>query len=131
MRFEMDAAYWSRQFPEEIMRELAERGREAFAPDGMPIEDYTPIAVAKLFQADGAGICLLAYIPPRFPDLVRVLTGSRQGVLGIRPEFHDVSIDDLKAIRGRLGLPLERDLYFVGGRPCAEYVDEAWTQITA
>ena len=36
-----------------------------------------------------------------------------------------VSIRELAAVRGRLGLGIERDLYFRATKPISTYIDEA------
>ncbi|TIW22757.1 MAG: DUF2958 domain-containing protein, partial [Mesorhizobium sp.] len=41
------------------------------------------------------------------------------------PEIGNVSLSELSALRGQLGLPVERDLYFSADKPLSEYADEA------
>jgi hypothetical protein len=40
-------------------------------------------------------------------------------------EFGYVSVTELASVRGPLGLPVERDLHFVGDKPLSAYADEA------
>jgi Protein of unknown function (DUF2958) len=41
------------------------------------------------------------------------------------PEFGTVSLTELAAIRGRLGLRVERDLYFKARGPISAYIEAA------
>ena len=45
-------------------------------------------------------------------------------VLG-HPEFGSVSLSELEAVRGKLNLPVERDLYFTATKTLSAYADEA------
>jgi len=41
------------------------------------------------------------------------------------PELGYVSINELRTVRGKLGLPIERDLHFEADKPISAYADEA------
>jgi hypothetical protein len=41
------------------------------------------------------------------------------------PEFGTVSLSELASVRGRLGLGIERDLWFKAEKPISAYIDEA------
>jgi hypothetical protein len=41
------------------------------------------------------------------------------------PEIGSVSLSELASIRGRLNLPVERDLYFTATKTLSAYADEA------
>ena len=41
------------------------------------------------------------------------------------PELGSVSMSELKALRGKLGLPVERDLHFAAKARISVYADEA------
>ena len=41
------------------------------------------------------------------------------------PELGSVRISEIASVRGRLGLPVERDLHFTGDKPLSAYADEA------
>ncbi|WP_430515913.1 DUF2958 domain-containing protein [Mesorhizobium loti] len=41
------------------------------------------------------------------------------------PELGSVSLAELATVRGRLGLPVERDLHFRAAKPISEYATEA------
>jgi Protein of unknown function (DUF2958) len=42
------------------------------------------------------------------------------------PELGYVSLVELESVKGRLGLGIERDLYFVGRFPLSVYAEAAW-----
>ena len=44
------------------------------------------------------------------------------------PELGYVSLAELSSVRGRLGLPVERDLHFVADKPLSAYAEEARKQ---
>jgi hypothetical protein len=44
------------------------------------------------------------------------------------PELGYVSLAELSAVRGQLGLPIERDLQFVANKKISAYADEARSQ---
>jgi len=41
------------------------------------------------------------------------------------PELGYVSLLELRTVRGKLGLPIERDLHFEADKPISAYADEA------
>ncbi len=41
------------------------------------------------------------------------------------PELGYVSLTELRTVRGKLGLPVERDLHFEADKPISAYADEA------
>lgn len=41
------------------------------------------------------------------------------------PELGSVSLSEINAVRGKMGLPIERDLYFAAEKPLSAYADEA------
>jgi hypothetical protein len=43
-------------------------------------------------------------------------------------EFGSASLAKLPAVRGKLGLPIERDLHFAADRPISAYADDARAQ---
>jgi hypothetical protein len=111
-----EAEYWKRQFPAAALEQLAKNGLECTDKTGFPFEDSDPIPVMKLFMADGPGEWLLGHTYPNDPDLVYCLAN-----LGYGAELGDVRISDLKAIRGAMGLPLERDICFEGEKFISKY----------
>jgi len=100
---------------------LLANGRRQAAVKGTSDEcDFWP--VVKLFLPDGAATWLLTEIEPDDPDVAWGLCDLGMGF----PEFGAVSLPELAALRGRLGLPVERDRHFVAHGPISRYVDAAF-----
>lgn len=81
--------------------------------------DHHP--VVKLFTPDANATWLISEVDPDDPDRLFGLCDLGLG----SPEFGYVSLSELQAVRGRLGLPIERDLHFVADKPLFIYADEA------
>ena len=100
--------------------QLLDNGRRQAAVRGTPAEiDFFP--VVKLFDPCGAGTWLLTEIDP---DDETVAWGLCDLGMGF-PEFGTVSLNELAAVRGRLGLGIERDLYFKARGPISTYIEAA------
>lgn len=84
-------------------------------------EDIDPVPVLKLFTPDGAATWLLTELDPEDPDIAFGLCDLGIGY----PELGSVSLSEITAVRGKLGLPIERDLYFEADKPLSAYADEA------
>jgi len=82
-------------------------------------KDHEP--VVKLFTPDGNATWLLTESDP---DDSNRLFGLCDLGLGT-PELGYVSLAELTALRGMLGLPIERDLHFVADKPLSAYAEEA------
>jgi hypothetical protein len=80
--------------------------------------DFEP--VVKLFTADGNATWLLTELNPNI-DLAFGLCDLGLG----EPELGYVSLRELSAARGPLGLPLECDLHFAPTKTIAAYADLA------
>lgn len=102
------------------------RIREALAEDGPAEADFLP--VVKLFTPDAQCTWLLTELDPEEPDIAFGLCDLGFGC----PELGSVRISELESVRGRLGLPVERDLHFVARHTIAVYARAAWnaTHIT-
>lgn len=83
--------------------------------------DHDPFPVVKLFTPDAGATWLLSELDPDDPDIAFGLCDLGIGC----PELGAVSISELETIRGRLGLPIERDLSFEADRPLSAYADLA------
>jgi len=81
--------------------------------------DHRP--VVKLFTPDAACTWLLTEIDPDAPDIAFGLCDLGMGF----PEIGSVSLSEIDGIRGRLGLPVERDLGFEGRCPLSVYARAA------
>lgn len=84
-------------------------------------EHYDPIPVVKLFTPDGACTWLLTDLSPDDEDCAYGLCDLGFGF----PEFGPVLLSDLRAVRGKLGLPVERDRYVTLDKPLSHYMTEA------
>ena len=82
---------------------LLNNGRQSLEERG-----FDPAPVVKLFTPDAGATWLLTQIDPDAPDHAYGLCDLGLGC----PETGWVSLAELVALRGPLGLPVERDLYF-------------------
>jgi hypothetical protein len=95
------------------------RVRQQLELDGEPDLDFLP--VVKLFTPDAGCTWLLTEIDPEDPDIAFGLCDLGMGC----PELGSVSLSELESVRGRLGLPIERDLHFAPTKTLTAYADEA------
>jgi hypothetical protein len=80
-----------------------------------------PFPVLKLFTPDANATWLVTECDPDEPDRLFGLAD-----LGLNfPELGWFSLSEIKEIRGRLGLPVERDAAFVANKPLSAYAEEA------
>lgn len=84
-------------------------------------EALDPRPVVKLFTPDADATWLLTELDPDHPDLAFGLCDLGLG----EPELGTVSLSELAAVRGRLGLPIERDAHFRPDKPLSAYTREA------
>jgi len=89
--------------------------------DGLETIDHPP--VVKLFTPDAACTWLLSELDPEENDIAFGLCDLGFGC----PEIGSVRLSEIASVRGRLGLPVERDRHFTGDRPLSAYADEART----
>lgn len=87
--------------------------------DGEDTIDHPP--VVKLFTPDAACTWLLSELDPEDPDICFGLCDLGFGT----PEMGSVRLSEIASVRGRLGLPVERDLHFTGDKPLSAYADDA------
>ncbi|MDV4146626.1 DUF2958 domain-containing protein [Shimia sp. FJ5] len=107
--------------PQSILDQLAANGRanQERIETGEYTIDFKP--VVKLFTPDGGATWLLSETDPEDPDIAFGLCDLGLGY----PELGSVRLSVLKAHRGRLGLPIERDLHFNADAPLGTYADRA------
>ena len=97
-------------------QQLLENGRQQQALMGTDEErDFMP--VVKLFTPDANATWLLTEIDPDEPDLAFGLCDLGLGF----PELGSVSLTELSRVRGRLGLPIERDRGFKADKTLSAY----------
>lgn len=85
------------------------------------IEEHDHFPVVKLFTPDAGCTWLLSEIRADDPDIAFGLCDLGMGC----PELGYVSLSELQNVRGRLGLPIERDLSFKADRRLTAYAAEA------
>lgn len=83
--------------------------------------DFDPHPVVKLFTPDADCTSLLTELDPDEPDRAFGLCDLGLGF----PELGYVSLRELAAVRGKLGLPIERDRYFLPDRTIGAYTESA------
>jgi len=107
-------------FTKSIYSKLVANGQKQEVVRGTPDEiDFYP--VVKLFTADANATWLLTEIDPENHDIAFGLCD-----LGMQcPEMGSVYIPELEALRGQLGLPVERDLSFTADKTLSQYAAEA------
>lgn len=98
--------------PEELRPQLLANGRD-------PEHDHFP--VVKLFNPCGAATWLISAIEPDDPDILFGLCDLGMGF----PELGSVRLSELESVRGRLGLGIERDLFFEAKYPLLVYAEAA------
>lgn len=81
--------------------------------------DHMP--VVKLFDPCGAATWLLTELDPEDEDTLFGLCDLGMGF----PELGTVSLAELQSVKGRLGLGIERDLFFQGRYPISVYAEAA------
>ncbi len=77
--------------------------------------------VVKLFTPDAACTWLLSELDPQNEDVAFGLCDLGMG----QPELGYVCLSELAQLRGKLGLPVERDQYFRPDRTLSGYAEEA------
>jgi hypothetical protein len=98
--------------PDELRPQLLANGRD-------PDHDHFP--VVKLFNPCGAATWLISAIEPDDTDILFGLCDLGMGF----PELGSVRLSELESVRGRLGLGIERDLYFEAKYPLLVYAEAA------
>ena len=101
-----------------LTKEAAARLPPLGAQDGL---GYDAEAFLKLFTPDSSWTWYCVEFDPE----QRLFFGL---VLGMEQELGEFSLDELEAVRGPLGLPIERDLHFEPTplRDCDYVVVPAW-----
>jgi hypothetical protein len=84
-------------------------------------ENFDPAPVVKLFTPDAGATWLLTEIDPDDHDHAFGLCDLGLGF----PELGWVSLAEILTVRGRLGLPVERDVHFEAQKRLSVYAREA------
>ncbi len=102
--------------------QLLDNGRRQEAVRGTPEEiDFVP--AVKLFTPDANCTWLLTELDPENPDIAFGLCDLGLGF----PELGSVQLSEITALRGPMGLPVERDLYFIAKDALSQYAHAART----
>ena len=96
--------------------QLLENGRKSRETD-----DFDPAPVLKLFTPDANATWLLTELDPEDADRAFGLCDLGLG----SPELGYVSLAELAALRGPMGLSVERDQHFDADGPLSGYAGEA------
>ena len=93
--------------------------RDQLAEAGEAEADFLP--VVKLFTPDAQCTWLLSELDPEDTDIAFGLCD-----LGMEcPELGSVRISEMESVRGKLGLPVERDRHYAPTKTITAYADEA------
>ncbi|TGT44415.1 DUF2958 domain-containing protein [Mesorhizobium sp. M8A.F.Ca.ET.165.01.1.1] len=102
---------------QDLRNKLLANGRQQLPLRGTDGEiDFVP--VVKLFTPDAGATWLLTEIDPEDSDIAFGLCDLGLGC----PEVGSVSLSELASVRGRLGLPVERDRHFKPNKALSDYV---------
>ena len=101
---------------DEQRAQLLANGRQSLEQD-----NFDPAPVVKLFTPDAGATWLLTEIDPDDHDHAFGLCDLGLGY----PELGWVSLAEIATVRGRLGLPIERDLHFAVQKRLSAYAREA------
>ena len=102
--------------PEAAFNELLANGHRTAGGD-----TFDPAPVIKLFTPDAGATWLLSEIDPDDEDLAFGLCDLGMGL----PEIGWVRLSELAALRGPMGLPIERDEWFVADAELSVYAASA------
>lgn len=84
-------------------------------------EDIDPKPIVRLFTPDAGATWLITEADPADPDHLFGLCDLGLG----EPELGYVSLAEIQSVRGKLGLAVERDLYFKADYPLSLYAKRA------
>lgn len=90
------------------MKFLTKELEERFARIGSQENEPDPIVVAKFFNPTGAG----TWYATEYDPATRIFFGYVSIFGDWNDEWGYFSLDELQSYKGRLGLGIERDLYF-------------------
>jgi hypothetical protein len=102
--------------PDQLRAQLLANGVRSAAG-----EQTDPYPVVKLFTPDAGATWLLTELDPEDPDLAFGLCDLGLGC----PELGYVRLSEIETVRGKLGLPVERDLFFQADKPLSRLASEA------
>ncbi|HEV2549412.1 MAG TPA: DUF2958 domain-containing protein [Stellaceae bacterium] len=95
--------------------------REKLLANGAAEHETDHVPVVKFFDPSGAATWLITEMMPAEPDILFGLCDLGMG----SPELGYVSLAELQSVKGRLGLGIERDLYFAPRYPLSVFAEAA------
>lgn len=95
------------------------RVRQQFEERGDADLDFLPMV--KLFTPDAQCTWLLSELDPDDPDLAFGLCDLGLGC----PELGYVRLSEIESVRGRFGVPVERDRHFTPSKTITAYAEDA------
>jgi hypothetical protein len=95
--------------------------RQRLLANGAAAVEIDHLPVVKFFDPTGAATWLITAMMPDAPDILFGLCDLGMGC----PERGTVSLAALESVQGRLGLGIERDLYFTARFPLSVYARAA------
>jgi hypothetical protein len=101
--------------PQHLFERLRANGQASLEAE----RDHTP--AVKFFDPAGAATWLISELNPGEPDILFGLCDLGQGF----PELGYVRFSELAETKNRLGINLERDLFFIGTYPLSVYAEAA------
>ena len=104
-----------------LTKPLQEQLIANFRANQQNVEGIDPYPVVKLFTPDAGATWLLT----EFDPCEELFFGLCDLGLGF-PELGYITLAELKACRGALGLPVERDRFFKARKPLSAYADAAF-----
>lgn len=105
-----------------IREQLLRNGQTRRTLDEQGEDDPDFLPVVKLFTPDANCTWLLSELDPEDPDIAFGLCD-----LGMQcPELGYVRISELESVRGKFGLPVERDRFFEPKHTLSVYARAAW-----
>lgn len=105
-----------------IRDQLLRNGQLRLTADEQGESDPDFLPVVKFFTPDAGCTWLLTELDPEEPDIAFGLCDLGLGC----PELGSVRISELESVRGRLGLPVERDRHFRPTQTISVYARAAW-----
>ncbi|MFB1024553.1 MAG: DUF2958 domain-containing protein [Octadecabacter sp.] len=104
------------------LKQLLENGQAAAAVrTGQQEEDLTRRPVVKWFTPFSAATWLISEVDPEDHDIAFGLADLGVGC----PELGSIYIPEVMALKGPMGLRVERDLYFQPDRSLVDYASQA------
>lgn len=100
---------------------MADDISERLLANGAAERETDHVPIVKYFDPSGAATWLITEMMPDEPDILFGLCDLGMG----HPELGYVSLSELQSVKGRLGLGIERDLYFEPRYPLSVYAEAA------